>query len=48
MTCKPPAEAWNGAKIDALIFLLYMLGQGQTSRVQLSENENNTVHNKFL
>lgn len=48
MTGKPSAEVWNEAKMDALIFLLYMLGQGQTSQVQRSENGNNTVYNNFL
>lgn len=50
MKCKPSAEIWNRAKIEALILLFYFLGhgwQGQTSHAQLSENENSTVYNNF-
>lgn len=50
MKCKPSAEIWNRAKIEGLIFLLYLLGQdwqGQTLHAQLSENENSVVYNNF-
>jgi len=50
MKCKLSAEIWNRAKTKALIFLLYLLGQGwqsQTSHAQLNENKNNTVYNNF-